>query len=167
MFRVTRNADIEMDADDADDLLEIVEEEIRRRRMARVVRLELPVSMSQAMREFIIAGMEVNPHDVYACDGPIDMDDLFAIANLDLPNLKFKPWVPLVPARLAGEDTDFFEVIRTGDLLVHHPYESFAGSAQSSFISAAVHDPQSAGDQNDALSHQQRFILHPRAHPRR
>ena len=85
LFRVTRNADIEMDADDADDLLEMVEQELRRRRLARVVRLELPTGMSQAMRDFIVAGLEVSAADVYASDGPVDMDDLFAIASLDLP----------------------------------------------------------------------------------
>ncbi len=141
MFRVTRNADIEMDADDADDLLEMVEMELRRRRMAKVVRLELPVSMSQSMRDFIIAGLEVNLQDVYACDGPLDMDDLFALANLELPNLKLKPWIPLVPPRLSGDDIDFFEVIRSGDLLVHHPYESFSSSVER-FIAAAMHDPK-------------------------
>jgi len=108
MFRCTRNADIEMDADDADDLLEMVELELRRRRMAKVVRLELPTGMSQLMRDFIIAGLEVSSHEVYDCDGPIDMDDLFALANLELPHLKFKPWLPLVPTRFSGEEVDFF-----------------------------------------------------------
>ena len=107
MFRVTRNADIEMDADDADDLLEMVEQELRKRRLAKVVRLELPAGMSQPMRDFIIAGLEVSPNDVYASDGPIDMDDLFAIANLDLPNLKLKPWVSLIPTRLAATTSTF------------------------------------------------------------
>ena len=141
MFRATRNADIEMDADDAEDLLEVVEQELRRRRLARVVRLELPSNMSQQMREFITEGLEVTPADVYASDGPIDMDDLFAIASLDLPHLKLKPWVSLVPPRLAGDDVDFFDVIRRGDLLVHHPYESFAASVER-FVKSAVDDPR-------------------------
>jgi polyphosphate kinase len=141
LFRATRNADLELDADDADDLLEVVEQELRMRRLAKVVRLELPSGMSAAMREFITAGLEVTPQDVYASDGPIDMDDLFAIANLDLPQLKLRPWVSLVPTRLAGEeDVDIFEVIRSGDLLVHHPYESFAASVER-FVKAAVDDP--------------------------
>jgi polyphosphate kinase len=141
MFRVTRNADIEMDADDADDLLEMVELELRLRRLAKVVRLELPAGMSQTMRDFIVKGLEVGTQEVYSCDGPIDMDDLFALANLELPQLKFKPWVSLVPNRLAGDDIDFFEVIRTGDLLVHHPYESFNATVER-FIAQAVHDPR-------------------------
>ncbi len=141
MFRCTRNADIEMDADDADDLLEMVELELRRRRMAKVVRLELPAGMSQTMRDFIIAGLEVSRQEVYACEGPIDMDDLFALANLELPHLKFKPWISLVPTRFAGEEVDFFEVIRSGDVLVHHPYESFAATVER-FISQAAYDPR-------------------------
>ena len=141
MFRVTRNADIEMDADDAEDLLEMVEQELRARRLARVVRLELPSGMSDQMRDFITAGLEVSPSDVYASDGPIDMDDLFAIASLELPALKLRPWLSLVPPRLAGEDVDVFEVIRSGDLLVHHPYESFAASVER-FVRAAVDDPR-------------------------
>ncbi len=141
MFRVTRNADIELDAEGADDLLEAVEEELRRRRFAQVVRLELPASMSETMRQFIIAGLEVEADDVYICDGPIDMDDLMALANLDLPKLKFKPWIPVTPPRLDHDHADIFEVIRAGDVLVHHPYESFAASVER-FIVTAAHDPK-------------------------
>src|SRR5690606_16258420 len=95
LFRVTRNADIEMDEDDADDLLEMVEQELRRRRMAGVVRLELPDQMSPAMRAFIADGLEVAPEDVYLVRGPVDLDDLMPLGNLDLPHLRFRPWIPL------------------------------------------------------------------------
>lgn len=141
LFRATRNADIELDEEDADDLLEMVEQELRRRRLSHVVRLELPEAMSENMRQFIVEGMEVDQRDVWVVKGPIDMDDLFAIANVDLPNLKFKPWAPLTPPRLIDEDTDMFSVIRQGDLLVHHPYESFAESVER-FIESAVEDPK-------------------------
>ena len=141
VFRVTRNADIEMDEDDADDLLEMVENELRRRRLAHAVRLELPDGMSPAMREFIVSAMEIDPRDVITLKGPMDLDDLFAIANLDLPHLRFKPWVPLSPPRLEDDDADIFNVIRNGDLLVHHPYEDFADSVER-FIKAAVIDPK-------------------------
>jgi polyphosphate kinase len=141
LFRVTRNADIEMDEEDADDLLEMVEQELRRRRLSHVVRLELPEAMSPAMRQFIIDGMEVDQRDVWVVRGPIDMDDLFALANLDIPPLKFKPWVPHVPLRLIDSDIDIFSVIRQGDLLVHHPYECFASSVER-FIESAVEDPK-------------------------
>jgi len=140
-FRVTRNADIELDEDDTDDLLALVEAELRRRRLAKVVRLELPEAMSQGMREFIIEGLDVERVDVYTIRGPVDMDDFFAISNLDLPNLKFKNWVPLTPLRLRDDDVDMFAVIRQGDLLVHHPYEDFGQSVER-FIKAAVADPK-------------------------
>ncbi|MGH7215517.1 MAG: polyphosphate kinase 1, partial [Tepidisphaeraceae bacterium] len=141
LFRVTRNADIEMDENDADDLLDMVEQELRRRRLARVVRLELPEAMTPTMRQLIVDGMEVSPEDVYVVRGPVDMDDLFAVAAIDLPSHKFRPWAPQVPPRLRDEDVDIFSVIRAGDLLVHHPYESFAASVEH-FIASAVEDPK-------------------------
>ena len=140
-FRVTRNADVEMDAEDADDLLQLVEQELRARRMAKVVRVEMDDSMSPAMRELIVGGIEVDPREVYITAGPVDLDDLGALANLDLPALKYKPWTPVTPPRLAGDDVDMFAVIRPGDVLVHHPYESFADSVEK-FIHAAVLDPK-------------------------
>lgn len=141
LFRVTRNADIEFDEEDADDLLAQVEQELRRRRMAGVVRLELPEDMSPTMRQFIVEGMEVDPADVYTVQGPIDLDDLMALSSLDLPHLKFKPWSPIVPERLRGEDVDLFAVIRNGDLMVHHPYEDFGASVER-FIETATSDPK-------------------------
>jgi len=140
-FRITRNADIEMDAEDADDLLQLVEQELRARRMARAVRLELAQSMSPAMRAFIISGVEIDDQDIYPTRGPVDLTDLSILANLDLPDLKDKPWLPITPPRLAGEDVDIFQVIRSGDVLVHHPYESFSESVEK-FIAAAVMDPK-------------------------
>lgn len=141
LFRVTRNADVEFDEEDADDLLAQVEQELRRRRMAGVVRLELSEEMSPTMRQFIIEGMEVDPADVYTVPGPIDLDDIMALSSLNLPHLKFKPWPPRVPSRLADEDVDLFSVIRAGDLLVHHPYEDFASSVER-FIETATDDPK-------------------------
>jgi len=140
-FRITRNADIEMDAEDADDLLQVVEQELRARRMARAVRVELAQSMSSAMREFIISGVEVDAHDIYPTRGPVDLTDLSLLANLDFPDLKFKPWLPTTPPRLSGDELDIFQVIRSGDVLVHHPYESFSDSVER-FIAAAVMDPK-------------------------
>jgi polyphosphate kinase len=140
-FRVTRNADLEMDAEDADDLLQLVEQELRARRMARAVRVELAESMSSLMRQFVIDGVEVDPHDIYATAGPIAMNDLFALANLELPHLKYKLWFPATPSRLQGDDVDMFGVIRSGDLLVHHPYEAFAESVER-FLTSAVFDPK-------------------------
>lgn len=141
LFRVTRNADVEMDEEDADDLLAMITAEIRLRRMADVVRLELPQSMSVGMRQLIIDGMEVKPDDVYVLQGPIDMDDLMQLSSIDRPDLKFPNYKSLTPARLLDVETDMFGVIRERDLLVHHPYESFAASVER-FIELAASDPK-------------------------
>ncbi len=141
LFRVTRNADVEMDEEDADDLLAMITAEIRLRRMADVVRLELPQGMSVGMRQLIIDGMEVKPDDVYVLQGPIDMDDLMQLSSIDRPDLKFPAYKNLTPARLLDDDTDMFGVIRERDLLVHHPYESFAASVER-FVELAASDPK-------------------------
>ena len=141
LFRLTRNADLELDEEDADDLLALVTEELRRRRLAGVVRLELPAVMSDEMRHLIVEGTEAAAEDVYLVPGPVDMDDLMALSSIDRPDLKYKPWLPLVPPRLADEDTDIFSANRAGDLLVHHPYESFGASVER-FIKTAAADPK-------------------------
>ncbi|MEM6315426.1 MAG: polyphosphate kinase, partial [Planctomycetota bacterium] len=140
LFRVTRNADVEMDEEDADDLLAMVEQELRKRRMAGVVRLELPMAMDPAMRKLIIDGLGTADEDVYTLPGPIDMDDLFQLIDIDRPDLKFDPWTPTTPPRFADEDANIFDVIRRGDVLVHHPYEDFADSVER-FILDAADDP--------------------------
>ncbi len=141
LFRVTRNADIELDEEDADDLLALVNEELRQRRLAQVVRFEIPSGMSDEMKSILLEGTETAAEDVYVAPGPIDMDDLMALAFIDRPDLKFAPWQPLVPQRLQDEESDMFSVIRSGDLLVHHPYESFSSSVER-FIKSAVNDPK-------------------------
>ena len=141
LFRVTRNADVEMDEEDADDLLAMVTAELRLRRMADVVRLEMPQAMSPAMRQTIVEGLEVAADDVYLLPGPIDMDDLMQLSSIDRPDLKFAPWKPLTPVRLRDDERDIFAVIRAGELFVHHPYESFAASVER-FVEAAAADPK-------------------------
>ena len=141
LFRLTRNADIELDEEDADDLLSLVTEELRKRRLAGVVRLELPDAMSEEMRQLLIEGTDCALEDVYTVPGPIDMDDLMALSLIDRPDLKYKPWQPITPPRLSDEDSDLFSVIRSGDVLVHHPYESFSASVER-FIKTAAADPK-------------------------
>jgi polyphosphate kinase len=140
-FRVTRNADVEMDSEDADDLLQLVEQELRARRMAEVVRLEVADSMSPIMRDTIVNGLNIRARQVYTTRSPINLSDLATLASLELPNLLYKPWTPTVPPRLAAPDVDMFATIRSGDLLVHHPYEGFTDSVER-FIHAAVLDPK-------------------------
>ena len=145
-FRVTRNADIARNEEEADDLLEMISEELREQRFASVVRLEIDDAMPQSMLSPLRDGLGLEQNDVYPVRGPLRLADLFALADVNLPHLKNEPWTPITPPRLAGLDRqsrpgEIFSVIRQGDLLVHHPYHSFGASTQQ-FIDAAARDPQ-------------------------
>lgn len=140
-FRVTRNADVERDEEDVEDLLEMIEEEVRARRFAGVVRLEHGPNPDPWMLEFLTQELELSEADVYELPGELDYTDLKPLLDLPLPKIKHEPWTPIVPAALTDEDSDIFNVTRTGDLLVHHPYESFTGTVER-FIRAAVDDPR-------------------------
>jgi polyphosphate kinase len=144
LFRVTRDADLEV-SDEADDLLEAVELELRRRRFGEVTRLEVSASMSQAMREQLLTGLRVGEELVYPVTGTFDLADATELTKLDRPDLKDEPWVPLGRPPLAGLDRgEQFAAIRSGDVLVHHPYDSFAASFES-FLAAAATDPSVIG----------------------
>ena len=141
LFRVTRDADFEV-SDEADDLLEAVELELRRRRFGDVVRLEVSSSMSQAMLERLQQGLGVSEFEVYPIHGSLDLADAMELTKLPRPDLKDDPWLPVTrpPFGAALEANDLFAPIRVGDLLVHHPYDSFATSFEAFVRSAAV-DP--------------------------
>ena len=145
VFRVTRDADFEV-SDEADDLLEAVELELRRRRFGDVVRLEVSDGMSAAMREQLCSGLGVTDAQVYDTPGLMDMAEVREIADLDRPELKHDPWIPVTRARLADPEAsaDLFARIRSDDLLVHLPYESFVTSVEA-FVRAAAHDPGVVG----------------------
>ena len=142
-FRVTRNADLTLEEEEADDLLEAVEMELRRRRFGRAVRLEVDASMTDEVRTLLARELDLQPEDVYEVAGPLDLTALWVVYNLDRPELKEEAFVPVTPARLTsadGEPIDVFAVIRQGDILVQHPYESFAESVEE-FITQASRDP--------------------------
>ena len=141
LFRVTRDADFEV-SDDADDLLEAVESELRRRRFGDVVRLEVSGSASRALRERLVDGLDVRADLVYDVEGLLDQADLWQLAALDRPELKHETWAPVVPPRWARAKNAarVFDEIRRGDLFVHHPYESFRASFEA-FAQAAALDP--------------------------
>jgi len=146
LFRVTRSTELEYDNDEAEDLLELISEELRERRFAPVIRLEIDRSMPVGMRELLVRELELTDDDVYEVDGLLDLTSLNTFADLDFPTLRFPPWEPVVPAPLkhVGEsetEADIFAVIRAGDLLVHHPYESFAASVER-FVENAASDPR-------------------------
>jgi polyphosphate kinase len=144
LFRVTRNADLAIEEDEADDLLMAIEEELRRRRFGEAVRLEVERSMPAATRTILLRGIGLTEADCYEVSGMLDLTGLWSIAELDRPDLKAPTWTPVIPARLAPPDdeepADVFSAMRSGDLLVHHPYESFAASVER-FIAQAADDP--------------------------
>ena len=143
VFRVTRDADFEV-SDEADDLLEAVEAELRRRRFGEVVRLEINADMSDELREALTQGLRVEERQVYKVEGLLDFTDLWQIVKLPgFGELRDPPWTPVTQPRLQGDDTDgvdMFEVIRQGDVLVHHPYDSWSTSVER-FVGQAVEDP--------------------------
>ncbi len=142
LFRVTRDADLEV-SDEADDLLEAVELELRRARFGEVTRLEVASSMSQPMREELQQGLRVSDDLVYPLDGLLDLADVGEIAQLDRPDLKNDRWVPVArpPWNSIETAAEQFAAIRAGDLLVHHPYDSFVSSFES-YIDRAASDPE-------------------------
>jgi len=138
-FRVSRNADVDHREDEAQDLLILVEEGIKERRLAECVRLEIHKSTDPSVTSFLKDSLEIVDEDIYEMDFPIDFSILKSIVDLDLPALKFKHWSPVVPKALL-ENQNIFQLIRQGDILVHHPYESFSASVER-FIAAAADDP--------------------------
>jgi polyphosphate kinase len=141
-FRVTRNADLEID-DGADDLLEALEEQLQRRRFRPAVRLEVEQSMPQHLLELLMGELEVSPQDVFVLPAPLDLAGLWNLHSIDRPDLKDEPYVPVTHPDLSvvdDEETLIFDVVRDRDVLVHHPYESFTTSAQR-FIEEAAADP--------------------------
>lgn len=143
-FRVTRNADLTLEDEEADDLLAAVEMEVRRRRFGRAVRLEIEADMSEEIRELLMRELDVEDDDVVEYVAPIDLSGLWAVYDLDRPELKYEPWTPVTPMRLSDRDdepSDVFEAMRSGDILLHHPYESFSTSVER-FIRQAAVDPK-------------------------
>jgi polyphosphate kinase len=141
-FRVTRDADLEV-SDDADDLLEAVESQLRKRRFGDVVRVEVSRSASAEMVDRLTRGLEADETQIYRVESPLDLADLMEFVALDRPDLKFEPSVPVMPPRLAIAQNDsvrIFDEIRRSDVAVHQPYESFRGSFEV-FATAAVRDP--------------------------
>ncbi|MDQ1374881.1 MAG: polyphosphate kinase [Actinomycetota bacterium] len=143
-FRVIRNADLTLEEEEADDLLAAVEMELRRRRFGKAVRLEIDAATSDEVAELLMRELELEADDVYRVQGPLDLGGLWVLHELDRPELKDEPWTPITQSRLArAEDgtTDLFSILREGDVLVHHPYDSFATSVEA-FIKQASADPQ-------------------------
>ncbi|WP_423925698.1 polyphosphate kinase 1 [Candidatus Palauibacter sp.] len=145
LFRVTRNADVARDEEVADDLLKMISEELRERRFARVVRLEVEPEMPDDVRAFLLRQLELDEEDLYEIPGLLEMSGFWRIAAEGPWQHRYEPWEPMIPPRLIREGEtedglDIFTVIRAGDLMVHHPYESFTATVQR-FIEEAASDP--------------------------
>jgi len=144
VFRVTRDADLALDDDAADDLLLALQEELRRRRFLPVVRLEIDSRTSEASIDRLTDELGLGPDDVYRFAGPLGLDCLWAIYGLDRPDLHDAPWTPLIPPAFASVERDegssIFTVLDRQDVLVHHPYDSFSASVEE-LMNEAAEDP--------------------------
>jgi polyphosphate kinase len=140
-FRVTRDADLEV-SDEADDLLEAVQDELRRRRFGDVVRVEVSGSVSDRMLERLERGLSARTEQIYLIPGLLDLAELQELVSIDRPDLKEEPWYPVVHPRFLGaaDADELFAEIRRTDILVHHPFDSFASSYEA-FLRAAARDP--------------------------
>jgi polyphosphate kinase len=147
-FRITRNTDLEIDTEDAEDLLSLIQEEVRNRRFADVVRLEVQPTAPDDLRQLLLAelnadqetlGLSLGTDDIYDVAGLLDASDLLTLSALELPELHDPPFVPVTQPRLQSSK-NLFDVIREGAVLVHHPYESFTTSVER-FIQLATEDP--------------------------
>ncbi|MBA3690625.1 MAG: RNA degradosome polyphosphate kinase [Actinobacteria bacterium] len=140
VFRVTRDADMDVEEDEAEDLLAAIETVlVRRRRAASPVRLEVDGSITDEVRGLLLRELELEPDDVYEVRSLLDLSSLASLAALDRPGLKDEPFTPVTQKRLAGEASDVFTVLRGGDVLVHHPYDSFSTSVEA-FVEQAAGD---------------------------
>jgi len=137
-FRVTRDADIEIREEEAQDLLSLIQEELRRRRFGNPVRLEISPDMPQEMIEYLTSSLNLEADDVYVFDGPLHLQDLMELYDANRPDLKDAPFMPSVPSWYEDYD-NIFDAIREGDRLLHHPYDSY--DCVTGFINQAVADP--------------------------
>lgn len=141
-FRITRNADFEVEEDRDEDLLQALERELARRRFGSPVRLEVSDDMTESMLELLLRELDVAPGDVVEVPGLLDLSSLWQIYSVDRPGLKDPPFVPATPSAFGERETpkSIFSALRDGDVLVHHPYDSFSTTVQR-FIEQAAADP--------------------------
>ncbi len=146
-FRITRNAALMRNEEEADDLLEMISEELQERRFAPVVRLEVSTDLPPHLLNILLHEFALKEQDVYQYKGPLGLSDLMSLTRaLDLPELKFPTWQPRTPPQFSflnndSRPADVFKVLKQGDILLHHPYQSFANSTQL-WLLAAARDPQ-------------------------
>lgn len=138
LFRVTRDADIEIREDEASDLLRVMQEQLRKRRFGAAVRLEVTKSMPPEMARYLADELELSDDDVYVIDGPLNVPDLMSLYDMDRPGLKDEPLRASIPAPIR-ESESVFDAIRKQDILLHHPFTSY--NVVTDFINSAARDP--------------------------
>ena len=140
-FRITRNSELDVDEYEADDLVESIAEGLKERKFAQVVRLEHGPSPSAPILRYLMEEVGISDDEVYLSVSAMEFATLKEVAEVGIQHLKFESWTPVTPPQLVDEDANIFSAIRAGDILVHHPYESFTGSVER-FLRAAVEDPK-------------------------
>ena len=147
VFRLTRNTDLALEEDEADDLLVAIEAELRRRRFGRAVRLELERGTPERFAEVLVRELDLDAESVYESAIPLGLGDLWSVYGIDRPELRSETWAPRVPARVAAvepERQSIFKLLRERDMLVHHPYEAFSATVEA-FVQEAAMDPKVVG----------------------
>jgi polyphosphate kinase len=144
LFRVTRNEDLTVEEDDVDDLLQALERELTRRRFGPAVRLEVVSDISDKVLDLLVRELDISEQQLYRIEGPLDLSSLWALEDVDAPALRFEAAPPITHSRLHNDEpnagVDVFSAMRRGDVLLHHPYDSFATSVQA-FVEQAAADP--------------------------
>lgn len=139
-FRVTRSVEVDHKDDESDDMVTLVEEGLRLRKMGQVVRFEHLSQMDPWMMELLKSELEIDNEDFYEVQGELNYQVLHQIASLKIPKLRYEPWAPVTPPQIAEEDEDLFKQIAEGDVLLHFPYDSFQNTVER-FVRTAVNDP--------------------------
>ncbi|MCL2514384.1 MAG: RNA degradosome polyphosphate kinase [Microbacteriaceae bacterium] len=144
VFRVTRNEDVEIDEDETENLIQALEKELLRRRFGPPIRLEVTEDMDPVTLDLLVRELDITEQEIYRLPAPLDLRGLFDLGRLDRPELKYAPHVPVTAAQLQPSEPnakpDIFAALRRQDVMVHHPYESFATSVQA-FLEQAARDP--------------------------
>jgi polyphosphate kinase len=144
-FRLTRNEDVEIDEDESENLIQALEKELLRRRFGPPIRLEISDDMDSVTLDLLIRELDITEQEVYRLPAPLDLSGLFELMKLDKPALKYPPHLPTTPVQLLPTEPnsapDVFQAVTKSDVLLHHPYESFATSVQA-FLEQAAADPQ-------------------------
>jgi polyphosphate kinase len=142
LFRVTRDAEVELNEDAEDEsLVELVQEQVRQRRYEPIIRLEFARGADPEIREKLCERFQLRPFDVYDASEELGYTSLFELASMNVESQRDRPWVPITPAAFAEDEAELFATIREKDVLVHHPYDSFSDTVDR-FVAAAADDPQ-------------------------